>query len=156
MNIPNLTKTTVPTIVIVLTILILHVGAIPSLEEYNSIQNLKQTFNRTKQGQKNNSKTYVSDFDKFVNQTNSTIDSNKKKFTELRNYLEAENSTSKSNIEKIVDLENKNTKLKNELDEYVMTGNGNWKLISERFSKDLKKLDVIYYNALKLTADNIK
>ncbi len=155
MNFSRKTLTIIPVILLVLMTFILHVGAITSLSEYNSIQNLKKTFIVTKQNENSIPKTFVSDFQKFVEETNSRIESNKKQFAELRMYLVGEKSQNERKINTLEFLEIKNMQLKSDLDNYVMDGNGNWKLIRDKFTADLKKLDSIYTNMLQLTAENI-
>ncbi len=45
------------------------------------------------------------------------------------------------------ELEHDNSKLKSELDTYVLEGDGNWEIFREELYQDLYKLDLAYNNA---------
>ncbi len=114
--------------------------------EYKSLQNAKKKFNTSIQVD-STPKTYVSNFQKFVKEADSKIDTNKKKFSELKAILNKRYPENKNCSNKITELEFNNSKLEIELDNYVLQGNGNWELFSKSLLQDLTKLDLEYKNA---------
>lgn len=116
-------------------------------EEFKSIQNAKKTSLNSKQEVNSDPKTYISSFQKFVKEADSKIDTNKKKFSELKALLQERCQGNSECLNKIVELENNNSKLKAELDNYVLQGGGNWELFRKSLFQDLNKLDLAYNNA---------
>ena len=112
-----------------------------------SLQNAKNNFLLSKQEVTSDPKTYVSNFQKFVKEADSKIDTNKKKIAELK-VLFNETCPEKKECKNILsELEHDNSKLKSELDTYVLEGDGNWEIFREELYQDLYKLDLAYNNA---------
>lgn len=119
----------------------------PKSAESKSLQNAKKTFLISKQEVNSDPKTYVSNFQKFVKEADTKIDTNKKKFAELKVLFEERCPEKKDCPSILADLEQHNKKLKAELDSYVLEGNGNWEVFRKSLLQDLKRLDLAYDDA---------
>ena len=125
----------------------LYFGEKTKTAESKTLQNAKKTFDISKQEVTSGPKTYVSNFQKFVKEADTKIDTNKKKFAELKVLFEERCPEKKDCPSILADLEQHNTKLKAELDTYVLEGNGNWEVFRKSLLQDLKRLDLAYDDA---------
>jgi len=125
----------------------LYFGEKTKTAESKTLQNAKKTFDISKQEVNSGPKTYVSNFQKFVKEADSKIDTNKKKFAELKVRFNEICPEKKECTNILAELELDNSNLKSELDTYVLEGNGNWEEFRAELYQDLYKLDLAYNDA---------
>jgi len=125
----------------------LYFGEKPKSQESKTLQNAKKTFLISKQEVNSDPKTYISNFQKFVKEADSKIDTNKKKFAELKVRFNEICPEKKECTNILAELELDNSNLKSELDTYVLEGNGNWEEFRAELYQDLYKLDLAYNDA---------
>ena len=90
---------------------------------------------------------YLADVENFRRETDAKIEANKQMIADFTVKIASAKKDAKAYYtEQIAVLEQKNTAMKQKLDEYEVTGKDNWDTFKEEFSRDMNDLRVAFKN----------
>lgn len=93
---------------------------------------------------------YLKDIETFKSETKSRIDANQKSIDEFHARIAKEKKEVKAEYQKnIAELENKNSDMKKQLDDYQADGKENWEAFKTKFNQDMEELGVAFTNFFK-------
>ncbi len=99
-------------------------------------------------------KEYVEDIESCKKETAEKIEVNNKSIAEFKTRIEHEKKTAKADYnKKIAELEQKNTDMKNKMDDYKADGKENWEKFKKEFNHDMDELGTAFKD---LTVKNVK
>lgn len=115
-----------------------------SINARTNFQKTQKNMTDSKQGLKETQKNFISEYRKFIKESEKKINTNKKSFAEFKLILTKINNANKAAIQTEVNgLEQKNINLKYKLVNYKTDGRqDNWTSFKHHFNNDMDELQI--------------